>query len=175
MPEMCNILINHAQSTNALIQFTAIDWIREFVQLSGPKMLEFASGIFSAILPCLAYENDSRKDIRKSAQAVNNNMFELISSKVEKEAAFQYLDLASVMKVLQQYLNQGSVETKVAVLKWIHHLFTQAENEMSTHAISLYPVLFETLSNKSDDVVSQGLTVLAEIVNCTNKVKGKIN
>lgn len=42
---------------------------------------------------------------------------------------------------------------------------------MSTHAISLYPVLFETLSNKSDDVVSQGLTVLAEIVNCTNKVK----
>lgn len=56
MSEMCNILINHAQSQNSLIQFTAIDWIREFVQLSGPKMLEFASGIFTAILPCLAYE-----------------------------------------------------------------------------------------------------------------------
>lgn len=44
---------------------------------------------------------------------------------------------------------------------------------MSTHAISLYPVLFETLSNNSDEVVIQGLTVLAEIVNCTNKSKGK--
>lgn len=61
MSEMINILINHAQSTNTLIQFTAIDWIREFVQLSGPKMLSFASGIFTAILPCLAYEGDSRK------------------------------------------------------------------------------------------------------------------
>lgn len=61
MSEMCNILINHAQSTNALIQFTAIDWIGEFVQLSGAKMLKFASGIFTAILPCLAYEGESRK------------------------------------------------------------------------------------------------------------------
>lgn len=46
---------------------------------------------------------------------------------------------------------------------------------MSTHAISLYPVLFETLSNNSDEVVIQGLTVLAEIVNCTNKSKGMVN
>lgn len=135
-------------------------------------------------------------DIKKNAQAVNNSMFELISSKEEK--AFKYLDLDSVMKVLQQYLIQGSVDTKVAVLKWIHHLFTQAENEvhyrhqimkmielfeiivnnflplqMSTHANSLFPVLFETLSNNSDEVVIQGLTVLAEIVNSTNKSKGK--
>lgn len=63
MSDMCNILINHAQSTNALIQCTAIDWIREFVQLSGPKMLEFASGIFTAILPCLAYEGESKRGI----------------------------------------------------------------------------------------------------------------
>lgn len=59
-------------------------------------------------------------------------MFELISSKEEKERAFQYLDLDSVMKVLQQYLIQGSVDTKVAVLQWIHHLFTQAENEVNS-------------------------------------------
>lgn len=57
---MCNILINHAQSTNTVIQLTAIDWIREFVQLSGPQMLQFASGIFTAILPCLAYEDDAK-------------------------------------------------------------------------------------------------------------------
>lgn len=153
MTEMCNILINHAQAKNPLIQLTAIDWIREFIQLSGPKMLAFASGIFTAFLPCLAYEDELRKgsfllsfcpthctsfnlffckckDIRKTAQAVNNNIFELISSKEEKEKAFQYLDLDSVMKVLQQYLIQGSVDTKVAVLQWIHHLFTQAENEV---------------------------------------------
>lgn len=64
MPTLSNILIVHAQSTNELIQFTAIDWIREFVQLSGANMLTYASGIFTAILPCLAYEGESRR--RKS-------------------------------------------------------------------------------------------------------------
>lgn len=43
---------------------------------------------------------------------------------------------------------------------------------MSSHAINLYPVLFETLSDRSDEVVIQGLTVLAEIVNST-KSKGE--
>lgn len=79
MPKMSNILIGHAQSSNELIQvcilifftlkkiikivlqFIAITWIREFVQLSGPNMLSFASGIFTAILPCLAYDGESRK------------------------------------------------------------------------------------------------------------------
>lgn len=49
------------------------------------------------------------------------------------------------------------------------------DSQMSTHANSLYPVLFETLSNNSDEVVIQGLTVLAaQIVNCTNKSKGNV-
>uniref|UniRef100_A0A1B0D2Y0 Uncharacterized protein n=2 Tax=Phlebotomus papatasi TaxID=29031 RepID=A0A1B0D2Y0_PHLPP len=51
MPAMTNILIGHAQTSNELIQFTAITWISEFVQLSGPRMMKFASGIFTAILP----------------------------------------------------------------------------------------------------------------------------
>lgn len=64
LPKMSNILINHAQNANnELIQFTAISWLREFLTLSGVQMLPFASGIFSAILPCLAYESDSKKSM----------------------------------------------------------------------------------------------------------------
>lgn len=57
------------------------------------------------------------------------NLFELTSSR----DAFKYLELDSIMKVLEEYLihsSANSVDTKVAVLKWIHHLFTQAENEV---------------------------------------------
>lgn len=62
MPKMSNILIGHAQSQNDLIQYTAIIWIREFVQISGStNMVAFASGIFTAILPCLAYNQESKK------------------------------------------------------------------------------------------------------------------
>lgn len=39
---------------------------------------------------------------------------------------------------------------------------------MSAHASGLFPVLLGILSDSSDEVVLQGLIVLAEIVNTTN-------
>lgn len=39
---------------------------------------------------------------------------------------------------------------------------------MSLHASSLFPVLLSILSDDSDEVVLQGLVVLAEIVNTTH-------
>lgn len=62
LPKMTNILILHAQNANnELIQHTAITWLREFLNISGVGMLSYSSGIFSAVLPCLAYEADSKK------------------------------------------------------------------------------------------------------------------
>lgn len=62
LPAMTNILILHAQNANnELIQLTSITWLREFLVISGPGMLPYASGIFSAILPCLAYESESKR------------------------------------------------------------------------------------------------------------------
>ena len=49
--------------SDILIQFTAITWLKEFVDLSGPMMLSFVSGILSAILPCLAYDDETRISI----------------------------------------------------------------------------------------------------------------
>lgn len=112
-------------------------------------------------------------DIKECAQIVNKNMLELVSSKADKSQVFSNLDLESVMEVLRQYLAQSSVETKVAVLKWIHHLFTEAKDEMALYATSLFPVLLSILSDNSDEVVLQGLIVLAEIVNST-QTKGYI-
>jgi len=39
---------------------------------------------------------------------------------------------------------------------------------MSAYAITLFPVLLGILSDSSDEVVLQGLIVLAEIVNASN-------
>ena len=46
-----------------LLQFTALTWIKEFVQLSGRMMVPFASGILTAVLPCLSYDSDAKKSI----------------------------------------------------------------------------------------------------------------
>ncbi|XP_019562748.3 protein VAC14 homolog [Aedes albopictus] len=165
IPQMMNVLIVQAQSSNALIQFTAISWIKEFVLLAKGDIIRFSSGIFTAILPCLAFEGESKKHIKDCATAVNIHLLELVSGE-EKHQNLKNLDLDSVMEVLRQYLIHSSVPTKIAVLKWVHHLFTEVHDEMSSHANNLFPVLLrDCLSDSSDDVVLQAIVVLAEIVN----------
>ncbi|XP_012265720.2 protein VAC14 homolog [Athalia rosae] len=184
-PAMINILITHAQSTDELLQLTAITWIKEFVQLSGPEMLPYMSGIFTAVLPCLAYDGESRRNIKEAATKVNSSLMKLITMKntdsisksdsAEESTAMakntelghpltENLDLPSVVEVLIKHLLHTSVQTKVAVLIWSHHLFTNIPERMFNHVEDFFPVLMRTLSDSSDDVVQQDLVVLAEII-----------
>ncbi|KAH8358614.1 hypothetical protein KR093_001255 [Drosophila rubida] len=165
MEDTINTLITHAQSLNELIKSIAISWIREFVQIFGPNVLPYASGIFTAILPCLEYNVESKRSIKECAVSVNNSMMQLVSSKELKSQNVAKIDLRSIMEVLSQYLTHNSMHTKIAVLKWIHHLFTNFPNEMSAHASNLNNNLLLTLADNSDEVVLQSLCVLAEIIN----------
>ncbi|XP_017076904.2 protein VAC14 homolog [Drosophila eugracilis] len=165
MEDTINTLITHAQSPNELIKSIAITWIREFVQIFGPNVLPYASGIFTAILPCLEYNVESKRSIKECAVSVNNSMMLLVSNKELKTKTVAKIDLRSIMDVLSQYLTHNSMHTKIAVLKWIHHLFTNFPNEMSEHASNLNNNLLLTLADNSDEVVLQSLSVLAEIVN----------
>lgn len=97
-------------------------------------------------------------------------MMELVSTK-QDEHALANLDLESVMEVLKMYCVHDSVHTKVNALRWIHHLFTEAQNEISDHAGNLFPVLLNILNDSSDEVVLEGLTVIADIVK-SSKDKG---
>ncbi|RZC41579.1 Vac14 Fig4 bd domain containing protein [Asbolus verrucosus] len=192
-PAMINILISHAQEKNDdLVQFIAITWIKEFVQLSGPAMLPYMSGIFTAVLPCLAYDSDARRmtDIKETATAVNFTLMKLIAVHGEDnqilnrnagDAIFNvfllvlkfsiagdestnFLDLPSVVDVLTQYIMHNSIQTKVAVLKWIHDLYTKLPDEMVNHIDVLFPALQRTLSDEADQVVQQCLVVIAEVI-----------
>ena len=65
---MTNILITHSQSSNVQLQMMSITWIREFVSLSGGAMLPFTSGILTAVLPCLAYDDEERRTVREMSR-----------------------------------------------------------------------------------------------------------
>ncbi|XP_011636300.1 protein VAC14 homolog [Pogonomyrmex barbatus] len=185
-PGMINILITHTQSNDELLQLTAITWIKEFVHLSGPLMLPYMSGILVAVLPCLAYDGDTRKSIKETATQVNANLMKLIimentevtnkkqenkihSSREKNDVTQNHslaesLDLTSVVEVLIKHLLYLSVQTKVAVLKWIHHLFINIPHKMFNHIEDLFPILMKSLSDTSDEVVQQTLVVMAEII-----------
>ncbi|KAF5301649.1 hypothetical protein FQA39_LY10696 [Lamprigera yunnana] len=181
---MINILINHAQEKNdEILQFTAITWIKEFVQLSGPMMLPYTSGIFTAVLPCLAYDTDSRRmtDIKETATAVNHTLMKLVSLQVEEQSSSirsvggedieknEQLDLSSVVDVLTQHIMHNSVQTKVAVLRWIHHLYIKLPNKMFSYIDILFPALQHTLADPADEVVQQCLVVVAEVISTPNE------
>ncbi|KYN36055.1 Protein VAC14 like protein [Trachymyrmex septentrionalis] len=168
-PAMINILITHAQSSDDLLQLTAITWIKEFVHLSGPLMLPYMSGILVAVLPCLAYDGDTQIFI-SFRKYDNNNMIIIkflslsLSDTIENYSLDENLDLASVVEVLTKHLLCLSVQTKVAVLKWIHHLFINIPQKMFNHIEDLFPILMKSLSDSSDEVVQQTLVVMAEII-----------
>ncbi|XP_063972003.1 protein VAC14 homolog [Diachasmimorpha longicaudata] len=204
---MINILITHAQSTDDLLQLTAITWIKEFVNLSGPTMLPYTSGILTAILPCLAYDGDNRRSIKDTAMQVNSSLMKLITSKEtspvktsnvpeeedskhvespkkeqeqkqnsqDREVLVETLDLVSVVEVLTKHLMHTSVQTKVAVLKWIHLLFLNIPHKMYNHIEELFTVLMRILGDTSDDVVQQTLVVLAEIIGSNSDYTGREN
>lgn len=88
--EMANILVIHCQVaddtklTNDLIQLTAMTWMREFIQLAGRVMLPYSSGILTAVLPCLSYD-DRKKNTKEAASACNHSLMKLVTPEDDEE------------------------------------------------------------------------------------------
>lgn len=214
--EMANILVIHCQVadetkiTNDLIQLTAMTWMREFIQLAGRVMLPYSSGILTAVLPCVSYD-DRKKNTKEAASACNHSLMKLVTaeddededrgegtppetdvpSKTEADGndmlnASQEsiglsnisfftpasaerpqvsLDLDSIVQVLDRHLHDSStgMMTRIAVLKWVYHLYIKTPRKMFRHTDSLFPMLLKTLSDESDEVILKDLEVLAEI------------
>jgi len=182
---MVNILVIHAQSEHVTLQIMAAQWILEFVRLSGNKMYPHISGILMAQLPNLVFDDERRrtmteiqyKRIRDLSSQVNVNLMKLVKkiekqrsatnnislSSPKKEPKIHQLELESLVEVLSQQLQRGRVETKLAALRWVYHLFKICQHRMVKLVDDIFPVLLKTLSDTSDEVVILNLQVLAEI------------
>ncbi|XP_059848504.1 protein VAC14 homolog isoform X1 [Hypanus sabinus] len=208
--EMANILVIHCQASDDLIQLTAMTWMREFIQLAGRVMLPYSSGILTAVLPCLSYD-DRKKSIKEVANVCNQTLMKLIlpeddcdnirqvsqppqdgntdadsSCKNSSDELNTYqnlatsnnsgacviidcsretLDLDGIVMVLDRYLHDTvtGMMTRIAILKWLYHLYIKTPRKMFWHTDGLFPMLLKTLSDESDEVILKDLEVLAEI------------
>ncbi|XP_015918510.1 protein VAC14 homolog [Parasteatoda tepidariorum] len=181
--DMVNILTIHANSTEELVQFTALTWLKEFVRLAGCTLLPYSSGILTAVLPNLAQDTESRRNIIETAKTVNSDLMKLVvqqkqqltcesaddaalADKIEAPLMDQLdnqLDLKSLVIVLTKQIKYDSIQTRIAVLRWIHHLLIQIPDKLFMYVEDIFPVLLQTLSDPSDEVVLLDLEVLAEI------------
>uniref|UniRef100_A0A4W4EUE5 Protein VAC14 homolog n=1 Tax=Electrophorus electricus TaxID=8005 RepID=A0A4W4EUE5_ELEEL len=211
--EMANILVIHS---NDLIQLTAMTWMREFIQLAGRVVLPYSSGILTAVLPCLSYD-DRKKHTKEAAGACNYSLMKLVTLEDDEDEEpqsttslpipfemFVYfhsqsslgggggggslssvctylesvlcclcradrtqvtLDLDGIVQVLDRHLRDAStgMMTRIAVLKWLYHLYIKTPRKMFRHTDSLFPMLLKSLSDESDEVILKDLEVLAEI------------
>uniref|UniRef100_A0ACB8EAS4 PtdIns(3,5)P(2) sythesis regulation factor n=1 Tax=Sphaerodactylus townsendi TaxID=933632 RepID=A0ACB8EAS4_9SAUR len=200
--EMANILVIHCQASDDLIQLTAMCWMREFIQLAGRVMLPYSSGILTAVLPCLSYD-DRKKSIKEAANICNQSLMKLVipeddenefkqptaAPQVETEqdkplskqemasdggldvskrlisAAGDFiqtssteriqvtLNLDGIVQVLDCHLHDPAIGmmTRIAVLKWLYHLYIKTPRKMFRHTDSLFPILLKTLSDESDE------------------------
>ncbi|XP_056144292.1 protein VAC14 homolog [Lampris incognitus] len=217
--EMANILVIHCQVadetklTNDLIQLTAMTWMREFIQLAGRVVLPYSSGILTAVLPCLSYD-DRKKSTKEAASACNHSLMKLVTPEDDEDEDEERgstqsppkgespsksegdgndmlntsqesvgfsnisfftpasadrlqvtLDLDGIVQVLDRHLHDSStgMMTRIAVLKWLYHLYIKTPRKMFRHTDSLFPMLLKTLSDESDEVILKDLEVLAEI------------
>ncbi|NXB33242.1 VAC14 protein, partial [Eulacestoma nigropectus] len=218
--EMANILVIHCQAADDLIQLTAMCWMREFIQLAGRVMLPYSSGILTAVLPCLSYD-DRKKNIKEVANVCNQSLMKLVipeddemdeakpSMTIPAEPASEEslskpeaattgesqlphhgrnelditalkqplffpcsceriqvtLNLDGIVQVLDYHLSDTSIGmmTRIAVLKWLYHLYIKTPRKMFRHTDSLFPILLRTLSDESDEVILKDLELLAEI------------
>uniref|UniRef100_A0A8C3V976 Protein VAC14 homolog n=1 Tax=Catharus ustulatus TaxID=91951 RepID=A0A8C3V976_CATUS len=211
--EMANILVIHCQAADDLIQLTAMCWMREFIQLAGRVMLPYSSGILTAVLPCLSYD-DRKKSILEVANVCNQSLMKLVipeddemdeakpsvtipaeptsEESISKPEAVTTgecqlvwasrgvrkvrgifsrdriqvtLNLDGIVQVLDYHLSDTAIGmmTRIAVLKWLYHLYIKTPRKMFRHTDSLFPILLRTLSDESDEVILKDLELLAEI------------
>lgn len=169
--DMINTIVIYSYSTDEFVQFTAMCWIKEFIDMYGSNILPFASNILKASMASNSNQDiESQIRIKQTAKLVNSTLMELINGVedntdvIEKDEEGKNLDLASVITVLTKELSGSTIETKITVLKWIYHLFIHLPNRILMYMESIFPLLLTTLSYPNEEVVQNDLKVIAKII-----------
>ncbi|XP_048746178.1 protein VAC14 homolog [Ostrea edulis] len=181
---MANILIVHCNSDDDLIQFTAMTWLREFIGQAGRTMIQYTPGIINAVLPNLQSASDKQRNVAEAAKVLNDALKDLVSDiddmpsseevkdqvsgelregTINNLASSSQLDVKGVISVLCQILEGGNFGTKIAALEWLSHMLTKVPKRTFQYVDTFFPVLLQTLSDESEEVVLLDLEALAEI------------
>ncbi|CAF1082142.1 unnamed protein product [Adineta ricciae] len=176
--DMTRILIQNCQSSDELIQYTGLHWLREFLNM--PKchqvLLPHSAGLLSAVLPCFSYDDDGRQNILFYFNSllflcpkINSILRQLIKHESTKPndsniaPSVPDLTITKMVEVLKNQIQSGASASRIIALGWIHHLFDCLQDKMVTHIDVLFPTLFRVLNDSSDEAVLLVLQVFALI------------
>ncbi|KAF1768632.1 hypothetical protein GCK72_000444 [Caenorhabditis remanei] len=150
--QMINVLVVHTHENEPfLARKLSLIWLEEFVKLYKEELLVMLSTCLVGILPSIV-EHELRAD------AVNRLMMTLVGeNKLEQDI------LDKTIEVLLKYIKYDIVETRVTVLNWIRHLHSSMPGQLFVHMHRIFPVLLNTLSDTSDEVLLLDLFLISNI------------
>ncbi|KAI1285478.1 Protein VAC14 -like protein [Halotydeus destructor] len=170
---MVNILIIHSQSREEIVQFTAITWLKEFVNLAGStSLLPFSAGLLTAILPCLAQQPNSERAAAETES--RNNSRAVMSMNIQEVAKALNYSLMQLVTMEEQHreevnpLNQNAVELTRSESN------TDAEEAVAFELSSIVDVLTRELKKGDSNSTQTKVAVLRWIRHLHSKVPQKI-
>jgi vacuole morphology and inheritance protein 14 len=165
--EIINIILIHSANTNDdLIQFMALQWLKEMCMRQNVHTLQYMPGILFVTLPCLSYSDEhSKKNIRELAKLVNTKLWDVIETITDE--VINDLSLIKVVESLMKHLavpnDTLNVLTAIEGLKWLNHLIDKQPEATLKHIEVFFPVLIQFLSSLSKDMLELDLKLLANI------------
>lgn len=172
---LVKILVDKCQNTKAaaICRVTSLNWLLEFIEIDQKykKASVEAGGLIplygvmvKALLTCIS---DEESTIRSKAEQVNTSLLQEYGE-IDISGFNQSEIVKSILENSIVHLPGGSApksptRTRIAALKWISTLLLKNSKDVSEMVESLYPSLFETLSEEDDNVLNLDLRVLAKI------------
>ncbi|CAB3410770.1 unnamed protein product [Caenorhabditis bovis] len=150
--QMVNVLVVHAHENEPMMaRKISLNWLDEFLNLYKHELLPMLSSFLAGILPSI-----DQHELK--ADTVNRHLMALVDEKkLEQE------NLDNAIEVLLKYIRHEKVETRVTVLNWIRHLHGSMSAEIFVHMDVIFPVLLNTLSDTSDEVLLLDLFLISNI------------
>ena len=76
----------------------------------------------------------------------------MLMKAVSESDADKQLDLMSLVQVLHNHLEFDAVQTRIASLRWLHHLYKEMPDKVFPYLAELFQNLLKLLSDSYDDV-----------------------
>ena len=170
-----------SQSTEAgfsLILQVNFGFFQKLVKALTKTLIFLFSGILSAVLPNLRYEETEEKrrnatedEGRRTSQMATHLYFDLMKVVENYSPELTNPDsdpkdlrqLEAILDVSVDELQHGKTESKIGALNWINLLFTLVPRQMREHIDKIFPTLLKSLSDSNDEVVILDLRVLSVI------------
>lgn len=195
IPSLINTLLKFARNgTEDVAQYTAIAWLRQFIELmEDDDVINFSPGILVAILPCLAVQSTPegseasfspspsilnqtqspyRVNICEISSLVNSSLLNRVTTVFKERKETQTSepiahDLEPIIETLVKELQKLEHPlTKIAILDWFKQL-KKVEGELQFSSAlqrNLTQILLDTLSARSDIVVKNALRVIVDYI-----------